>query len=74
MLDEVWLRQEVSDLLDCSENTLDSDQLLSELAKHSLKLVTFLARFNKQYGSHPAILEFIKAPSVKLLNEVVMNK
>ena len=43
------------------------DHYLPQLCQHSLKMVTFLARFARQFGQAPKIMEFISAPSFHTL-------
>lgn len=43
------------------------DTRLATLKSHSLKLVTFLARFSRHFGHAPRIMDFIAAPAVGTL-------
>lgn len=43
------------------------DHYLSQLCHHSLQMVTFLARFARQFGRAPKIMAFIEAPTLQTL-------
>ncbi|AML58969.1 hypothetical protein AXX16_3273 [Serratia rubidaea] len=43
------------------------DVYLPQLCQHSLKMVTFLARFSRQFGRAPKIMEFIAKPNFATL-------
>lgn len=64
-----WIINELMELLpnaDVHEETID-DYLL-ELRGHSLKMVAFLARFSRQFGTGPKIMEFIQSPALQTLS------
>ncbi len=44
------------------------DHYLPQLCQHSLKMVTFLARFARQFGHAPKIMDFITAPCFDTLS------
>jgi hypothetical protein len=65
-----WLIKTLKELLpslDVNESTIDD--CLLELKKHSLKMVTFLAKFYRQYGSGPKILDFLRSPTTETLKK-----
>ncbi|MDC9581602.1 hypothetical protein PSI15_08510 [Xenorhabdus sp. PR6a] len=45
------------------------DSYLLQLCSHSLKMVTFLARFARQFGYAPKIMDFITAPNFDTLSK-----
>lgn len=70
MLNEAWVRNEIGNILEIEENSaIKIDAMLAELIKHSLKMVTFLARFHRVYGKNPEILVFIQNPTFETLKK-----
>jgi hypothetical protein len=45
------------------------DLCLHQLKGHSLKMVTFLARFAREFGRGPRILDFIASPTLATLTK-----
>ena len=75
MLNKSWVKSEISKILELDDiSNIETDLLLSELLKHSLKLVTFLAKFNYEYKVHPSIIDFIQNPTMECLEKSIATK
>lgn len=66
---EQWVIKHLQELLvlDAIESA-DIDQHLVSLKGHSLKMVTFLARFSREFGYAPKIMDFINRPCLATLS------
>lgn len=65
---DTWVRANLEDLL--GEKMVASetvDDHLRHLTNHSLKMVTFLARFKRHFGYGPKIVDFIASPNLQTL-------
>jgi sulfur relay (sulfurtransferase) DsrC/TusE family protein len=68
---EAWVREQLGELLDYPNGLDDLDIHLSELTSQSLKMVTFLSRFNRKFKRCPKIIQFITAPTLKTLKDAI---
>ena len=65
---EHWVRNTLQELLAVESIPAgDIDIHLSLLRGHSLKMVTFLARFYRQFGRAPKIMIFLDHPTLETL-------
>jgi hypothetical protein len=50
------------------------DQQLADIKNHSLKMVSFLARFSRQFSQGPKIMDFITSPTIATLAHGVLRE
>ncbi|GLZ18923.1 acyl carrier protein [Burkholderia plantarii] len=66
---EQWIIKHLQELLAVdSIAPEDIERHLIALKSHSLKMVTFLARFAREFGTAPKIMDFIERPTLATLN------
>jgi hypothetical protein len=65
---EPWIIKHLQELLAIEPIVAeDINDHLAALRDHSLKMVTFLARFAREFGSAPKIMDFLERPCLATL-------
>ncbi|PHM60709.1 hypothetical protein Xsto_03736 [Xenorhabdus stockiae] len=65
---KVWVIDNLKIIFpDRNISEVNIDESLEELLNHSMKMVTFLARFARQFKHAPKIMEFQAAPCFETL-------
>jgi hypothetical protein len=65
---DAWVRANLEDLLGDRRITTGAvGDCLKQLTSHSLKMVTFLARFKRHFGYAPKIVDFLASPNLQTL-------
>ncbi|MEO9386662.1 acyl carrier protein [Chromobacterium phragmitis] len=66
---EQWIIKHLQELLAAESIAAeDIDDHLVALRGHSLKMVTFLARFAREFGGAPKIMDFLERPCLATLS------
>lgn len=69
-----WIVKNLNELLGTCPHESEIDDYLLRMRGHSLKMVTFLARFNREFGKGPRILDFISNPCLATLKSSVSRE
>ena len=65
---EQWIIKHLKEVLTLETlEVSEIDHYLAILKGHSLKMVTFLARFAREFGAAPKIMDFINRPCLATL-------
>ncbi|MGV2459935.1 UNVERIFIED_CONTAM: hypothetical protein QO022_15505, partial [Pseudomonas aeruginosa] len=66
---KTWIASNLKSVFPDEAITEDNlDHYLPQLCDYSLKMVTFLARFSRQFGHAPKIHDFIREPRLATLS------
>ena len=68
---QLWIIKNLFELTGVRPVETQLDPALMQIKSHSLKMVTFLARFNREFGRCPRILDFINDPSLRTLTHSI---